>query len=47
MMNDLITASDTLRANHTWYIFTHKKADGDALGSANALIEAGKKPDTP
>ena len=42
MMNDLITASDTLRANHTWYIFTHKKADGDALGSANALIEAGK-----
>ena len=42
MTNDLITASDTLRANHTWYIVTHKKADGDALGSANALIEAGK-----
>ena len=41
MMNNLITASDTLKANHTWHIFTHKKADGDALGSANALIEAG------
>ena len=38
----LILASDTLKANHTWHIFTHKKADGDALGSANALIEAGK-----
>ena len=37
----LITASDTLKANHSWHIFTHKKADGDALGSANALIEAG------
>ena len=39
MEND---ASSTLRANHVWHIFTHRKADGDAIGSANALIEAGK-----
>ena len=39
--NGLINASDTLRANHEWHIFTHKKADGDAAGSANALYEAG------
>ncbi len=38
---DLLTASDTLKANRKWHIFTHKKADGDALGSANALFEAG------
>ena len=37
----LLIASDTLKANHTWYIFTHRKADGDALGSANALFEIG------
>ena len=37
----LLEASDTLKANHTWYIFTHKKADGDAVGSANALFEIG------
>ena len=37
----LITASETLKANHVWHIFTHKKADGDSLGSANALLEAG------
>ena len=39
--DDLIKASDILRANHEWHIFTHKKADGDSLGSANALFEAG------
>ena len=39
MEND---ASTTLRANHQWHIFTHRKADGDAVGSANALIEAGR-----
>ena len=39
--DDLIRASDTLKANHVWYIFTHKKADGDAVGSANALFEMG------
>lgn len=39
--DELIRASDTLRANSEWIIFTHQKADGDALGSANALYEAG------
>lgn len=38
---DLLTASETLRANEKWVIFTHIKADGDALGSASALFEAG------
>ena len=38
---DLLRASETLKANRKWHIFTHKKADGDALGSANALFEAG------
>ncbi|MBQ7154489.1 MAG: bifunctional oligoribonuclease/PAP phosphatase NrnA [Synergistaceae bacterium] len=42
MTNDeLLRASDMLRANHSWHIFTHRKADGDAVGSANALFEAG------
>lgn len=42
MMNDeLLRASDTLRANHNWHIFTHRKTDGDAAGSASALFEAG------
>ena len=39
--NDLIRASETLRANDVWVIFTHRKSDGDALGSATALFEAG------
>ena len=39
--DDLLAASRTLRANHEWHIFTHKKADGDALGSANALFQMG------
>ena len=38
---DLLKASETLRANDTWIIFTHRKSDGDALGSATALFEAG------
>ena len=41
MNDELLRVSDVLRANHKWYIFTHRKADGDALGSANALFEAG------
>ena len=42
MTNDeLMRASETLRANHAWHIFTHRKADGDAVGSANALFEVG------
>ena len=39
---DLINASKTLKAFSTWKIFTHKKADGDALGSSTALYTAGK-----
>ena len=35
-------ASDTLRAYGTWKIFTHAKADGDAVGSSTALYTAGK-----
>ena len=38
---DLLAASETLRANDRWIIFTHRKADGDAAGSASALFEAG------
>lgn len=42
LTNELFAfASETLKANHEWHIFTHRKADGDALGSANALFEAG------
>ena len=37
----LLTASETLRANGRWVIFTHRKSDGDAVGSASALFEAG------
>ena len=37
----LLTASETLRANDRWVIFTHSKSDGDALGSASSLFEAG------
>ena len=39
---DLISASNTLKAFNTWKIFTHKKADGDAIGSSTALYMAGK-----
>ena len=41
MNDELVRTSDVLRANHNWHIFTHRKADGDAIGSANALFEAG------
>ena len=34
-------ASGILKAHDTWVIFTHRKSDGDALGSAAALFEAG------
>ncbi len=37
----LRTASDTLKAHDSWIIFTHRKADGDAVGSASALFQAG------
>lgn len=37
----LFRASDTLKAHDTWVIFTHRKSDGDAVGSATALFEAG------
>ncbi|MBQ7196456.1 MAG: bifunctional oligoribonuclease/PAP phosphatase NrnA [Synergistaceae bacterium] len=39
---DLISASTTLKNFGTWKIFTHKKADGDALGSSSALCAAAK-----
>lgn len=38
---DLLRASDTLKAHDVWTIFTHRKSDGDAVGSACALFEAG------
>ena len=38
---DLIRASEVLKAHKIWYIFTHKKSDGDAMGSASALFESG------
>ncbi len=37
----MLLASDTLKTHDTWTVFTHKKADGDAVGSATALIQAG------
>ena len=39
--NILRTASDTLKKYASWVIFTHKKADGDAAGSASALFQTG------
>ena len=38
---DLLGASGLLRAAPDWTLFTHQKADGDAMGSASALFEAG------
>ncbi len=38
---NLLLASEILKAHDVWIIFTHKKADGDAVGSATALFEAG------
>ena len=38
---NLLKASEILKAHDIWVIFTHKKADGDAVGSATALFEAG------
>lgn len=34
-------ASDMLKGSASWVIFTHRKADGDAVGSATALCQAG------
>ena len=39
--NDLLKASDVLKANDSWTVFSHRKADGDAVGSVSALITAG------
>ncbi len=38
---NLILASEMLKSNSSWSIFTHAKSDGDAMGSATALFEAG------
>lgn len=38
---NLISVSETLKAASSWNIFTHAKSDGDAVGSASALFEAG------
>ena len=42
MMNKFKRAAETLMAYGTWKIFTHSKADGDAVGSSTALYTAGK-----
>lgn len=39
--DDMKRASETLRKYDSWSILSHKKADGDATGSATALYEAG------
>ena len=41
MNNDLYSASEALKRHDSWVIFTHKKSDGDAMGSASSLFEAG------
>ena len=38
----LLQASDTLKEYRSWIIFTHQKADGDAVGSATALYQMAK-----
>lgn len=40
-MTMLKAASDALIGHDRWVIFTHTKSDGDAMGSASALFEAG------
>ena len=40
--NNFDNAAEILRKYNSWQIFTHRKSDGDALGSACALITAGK-----
>ncbi|MDR1048741.1 MAG: DHH family phosphoesterase [Synergistaceae bacterium] len=37
----LLRVAQTLEAASLWRIFTHRKLDGDAIGSATALFEAG------
>jgi phosphoesterase RecJ-like protein len=37
----MIQASDTLKRFGKWALFTHKRADGDAVGSAAGLFEVG------
>ncbi|MBR1672324.1 MAG: bifunctional oligoribonuclease/PAP phosphatase NrnA [Fretibacterium sp.] len=38
---DLFKASSLLKDSPEWVLFTHQKADGDTMGSASALFEAG------
>ncbi|MBR0204682.1 MAG: DHH family phosphoesterase [Synergistaceae bacterium] len=38
---DLLRASETLKAHDNWSVMAHRKADGDAIGSVSALITAG------
>lgn len=38
---ELIRVAGLLREARSWTLFSHKKADGDTLGSASALFEAG------
>jgi nanoRNase/pAp phosphatase (c-di-AMP/oligoRNAs hydrolase) len=37
----LLEVARTLEAASSWIIFSHLKLDGDALGTATALFEAG------
>lgn len=41
LLQDMARASDLLKEFDAWAVFTHKNADGDTLGTASALIEAG------
>lgn len=38
----LNAAADKLRSADSWTIFTHRRADGDAMGSSSALFEVGR-----
>ena len=42
-IENLTRTSEILKASQNWVIFTHKKPDGDAIGSVTALITAGLK----
>ncbi|MBQ9565002.1 MAG: bifunctional oligoribonuclease/PAP phosphatase NrnA [Synergistaceae bacterium] len=41
MTDPLLPTSDLLKGSPSWVLFTHRKADGDAMGSASALFETG------
>ena len=40
-MEELLQASSSLRGAPSWTLLTHQNIDGDAVGSASALFEAG------